>query len=130
MRASCRLDAGDARDVDRDRVGRLVLVFDAALGLTFLALGQRLVDAGHPRHAGDRVLDRILDLVADDLGERLVGEPVRPRLPEGVVEVGPDLALGSRVGEDVARAAMRREQLLALLAVALDVTDERLAVLF
>ena len=79
----------------------------------------------HARRSRRRLHDRVRDLAAHDLDERALAEPVAPRLEEGVVEVGADLALRAGVGERVAAAAARDEELLAVgpVAVALGEAD-------
>ena len=106
--------AGDGADVLRDVLDSLTLIVDAEPGtVDVVTRGEGLVDGGHARRSRRGVGDRELDLCRDDLGERVRRHPGLACLGECVVQIGPDRATRSGIGECVAPAAGLDEQLLA-----------------
>ena len=107
----------DRADVHRDVRDRLVLVFDTeTVAIHVVAARERAIGAvrtGHSRCARDRVLDRVPDLARHDLRERRRGHSHLACLREGIVEIRPDCAGRTRVGERVTAAAGLDEELLA-----------------
>ena len=119
-RARRRTDGGDAGD--RGDVGGDVLRVLAGDEIGGHARRALLLPVRR-RDVADRLLDRVEDLVVDDVAERRVVEPLAPRPGERVVEVRADLPLRSRVGERVARAALLLEQRLPVARVGLALGD-------